>query len=305
MRKLTVGSLFAGIGGIELGLEWTGGFETVWQVENDEYATKILAKHWPEVERWSDVRTFPPEPVNRWRCDLVAGGFPCQDISYAGKGAGLDGERSGLWWEFARVVRTLRPRYVLVENVGGLLARGLDAVLGTLASFGYDAEWHCVPAAAVGAPHIRDRVFILAYTLRSECKPRARGLGVWEGDTDATDAQCNQLRNESRGSGGSSGKDQTELGDDGPKESMADADGGNEYGRGSVLQVGRVGSKETLAETCERTRTQWSVEPDVGRVAHGVPFRVDRLRCLGNAVVPQVAQYIGEQILKFDRSRRE
>lgn len=196
---LTVGSLFAGIGGLELGLERTGGFKTVWQVEIDDYATRVLEKHWPDVRRWRDVTTFPfdaecdeireqselqgqhqsaggtdglstvPRHVSElWRVDLICGGFPCQDISFAGKGAGLDGERSGLWYEFARVVRELRPRYVLVENVAALLVRGLDAVLGTLASLGYDAEWHCIPAAAVGAPHIRDRVFIVAYSTSME-----------------------------------------------------------------------------------------------------------------------------------------
>jgi len=184
---LTVGSLFAGIGGLELGLERTGGFKTVWQVENDEYATRVLERHWPGVRRWGDVRTFPPDTsgsrfsngvecegcqtkkrnvidsYKTWHVDLICGGFPCQDISYAGKGAGLDGERSGLFYEAARIIRTLGPRYVLLENVAALLSRGLGDVLGTLASLGYDAEWHCIPAAAVGAPHIRDRVFIVAY----------------------------------------------------------------------------------------------------------------------------------------------
>ena len=103
MSKLRVGSLFAGIGGLELGLESTGHFETVWQVEIDDYARKVLAKHWPDVRRHDDVRTFPTD--DNWECDVICGGFPCQDISYAGKGAGLDGERSGLFYELARVVR--------------------------------------------------------------------------------------------------------------------------------------------------------------------------------------------------------
>src|SRR5271166_2072777 len=180
MSKLTFGSLFAGIGGMDLGLE-RAGMTCAWQVENDPWATRVLAKHWPNVRRWDDVRTFPPmadterqsetstnlphctEPpcwntwfesccCREWSVDLICGGFPCQDISYAGKGAGLAGERSGLWYEFARIVRTIRPRYVLVENVSALLTRGLDAVLGTLVADGYGCEWACIPAAAVGAP---------------------------------------------------------------------------------------------------------------------------------------------------------
>ena len=134
-----------------------------WQVEIDDYARRVLAKHWPDVPRWDDVRTFPPDDGRDWSVDVICGGFPCQDVSFAGKGAGLAGKRSGLWFEFARVVRELRPRYVLVENVAALLVRGLDAVLGTLASDGYDAEWACIPASSVGAPHQRDRVFIVAH----------------------------------------------------------------------------------------------------------------------------------------------
>jgi DNA (cytosine-5)-methyltransferase 1 len=257
---LTVGSLFAGVGGFELGLEATGEFKTVWQVEIDEYAQKVLAKHWPDVRTHGDIRTFPTEPTDQWACDVICGGFPCQDISFAGKGAGLNGERSGLWYEYARVVRILRPRYVLVENVAALLTRGLDAVLGTLATLGYDAEWHCVPAAYVGAPHIRDRVWILAHAVRTEREPRAGRRGIRQGDTDAADAE-----HDGRSSGEVTG---------GPRSPISES-------------------------------SWWSTEPDVGRVAHGVPARVDRLRCLGNAVVPQVAQFIGRRLLEIHKEIEE
>jgi site-specific DNA-cytosine methylase len=209
---VTFGSLFAGIGGMDLGLE-RAGLECRWQVEIDPYARRVLAKHWPNVRRHDDVRTFPPGmgadaysegepvvPINEkerdrdtslagWAVDLIAGGFPCQDISYAGKGAGLSGERSGLWYEFARVVRVLRPRYVLVENVSALLTRGLDAVLGTLASLGFDAEWTCLPAASVGAPHIRDRVFVLAHAQRDSRGARHQSAGRETG-ADAQRSRC-------------------------------------------------------------------------------------------------------------------
>ncbi len=151
----TFGSLFAGIGGIDLGLE-RAGWECRWQVEYDPFCQHVLAHHWPDVPRYGDIRAVDwsmVEPV-----DLIAGGFPCQPFSNAGKRRGKDDER-WLWPEFFRCVRALRPRFVLVENVPGFLQPhgGLGELLGDLASFGYDAEWDCIPAAAVGAPHRRDR----------------------------------------------------------------------------------------------------------------------------------------------------
>lgn len=157
---MTFGSLFAGIGGFDLGLE-RAGLVCSWQVEIDEFCRRVLAKHWPNVRRWDDVRTFPQS--GDWGVDVIAGGLPCQDISSAGKRRGIEGERSGLWKEMLRIVRVLRPRFVVVENVAALRFRGLDTVLAGLAASGYDAEWDCIPAAAFGAPHRRDRVFILAY----------------------------------------------------------------------------------------------------------------------------------------------
>jgi site-specific DNA-cytosine methylase len=158
---LTFGSLFAGIGGFDLGLE-RAGMACAWQVEREPYAVRVLEKHWPNVRRHDDVCTFPPAEGN-WAVDLICGGFPCQDISVAGKGLGLAGKRSGLWVEMHRIISELRPRYVIVENVAALLSRGMETVLGDLSQIGYDAEWHVIPASAVGAPHRRDRVWIVAY----------------------------------------------------------------------------------------------------------------------------------------------
>lgn len=159
----TFGSLFAGIGGFDLGFEQAG-LRCVWQVENHEKRQAVLRRHWPHVTRWGDVRTFPPtERVEQFRTDIICGGFPCQDISLSGKGAGIDGERSGLWDEYIRIVRTLRPRVVVVENVTALTSRGLHRVLGDLAASGFDAEWDCLPASAFGAYHERDRIFVVAY----------------------------------------------------------------------------------------------------------------------------------------------
>ena len=331
---LTVGSLFAGIGGIEYGLERTGGFKTVWQVENDKYATRVLERHWPGVRRWGDVRTFPPDTKSRnagqseietenettgtdatqgglrlrtelagrssikseWAVDLICGGFPCQDISYAGKGAGLDGERSGLWYEFARVVRVLEPRYVLVENVSALLTRGLDAVLGTLASLGYDAEWHCIPAAAVGAPHIRDRVFVVGYAQQPSPNAHAPASGprdtTSESSCDVSDAKGT---NDGRGVGNKSKRQVQQSGISSVPSDVPDAEQvGRPAGRGE--SGNKTSQGERWCEPC--SIGWWSTEPDVGRVADGIPARVDRLRCLGNAVVPAVAQYVGNRILE-------
>jgi DNA (cytosine-5)-methyltransferase 1 len=163
MRALTVGSLFSGIGGIDLGLE-RAGMRVVWQSEIAAPACRILGKHWPGVPNLGDMTAVDFAQVER--PDVIAGGFPCQDVSNAGNQGGLDGDRSGLWSEFARAIGALRPGYVFVENVAALLVRGLDRVLGDLAALGYDAEWDCIPAATVGAPHLRDRIWLVAYPHR-------------------------------------------------------------------------------------------------------------------------------------------
>jgi DNA (cytosine-5)-methyltransferase 1 len=298
----TFGSLFAGIGGIDLGLEragWTGR----WQVEWDPFCQHVLAHHWPDVPRVGDIRDAhavercPVADAQRQRpegaqllgkrfdvnnqpgnsgcpnciepVDLIAGGFPCQPFSFAGKQRGIEDER-WLWPEFARVVGELRPRYVLVENVPGLLAGhgGMGYVLGDLARLGYDAEWDSVPAAAVGAPHLRYRVWIVAH----DNGQRGRGGTPW--GQDAADAWQPSRRAVVNANG--EGRPVAEEGDprgwvDGPWSTDHRAAAGPGW---------------------------WDVEPDVGRVAHGVPARVDRLRALGNAVVPQVVEVIGRRLME-------
>ena len=255
---LTVGSLFAGIGGIELGLERAQNehyeFKTQWQVEIDPYAQKVLAKHWPDCGRWDDVRTFPPSPADDWRVDVICGGFPCQGISNAGKREGLADVRSGLWSEYARIVGLLRPRFVVVENVPAITLRGLDSVLGSLSDCGYNAEWQPVSAAAVGAPHIRERIFIVAYAQSGD----GRGFGGEESESGYSGLRRNALRHN---------------------------------GKARIFQPRGAG-----LVMCQN---DWGTDqPGVDRASYGVPNRMDRLRCLGNAVVPQVAQWIGERILE-------
>ena len=278
--SLNVLSLFAGIGGIDLGLE-RAGMTVVGQVEIDPFCQSVLNKHWPGVPKHDDVRTA----VDWWRSkprpriDLIAGGFPCQPVSVAGKGRAQADER-WLWPAFGDTVRELRPRYVFVENVPGLANRGLDDVLGTLADLGFDAVWNCIPAAALGAPHLRRRLFVLA------------------ADPERVDVRVEPWR-----SCGESWPRSTVVGFDGATWSVADpyVDVGEQWGsrdsaegtRGRHVDRGGVGAHALEGLDL----TWWAVEPHVGRVAHGVPARVHRLRALGNAVVPQVAEYVGRLIL--------
>lgn len=245
--SLTFISLFAGIGGLDLGLE-RAGMRCVAQVEIDDYAQRVLRKHWPRVPKFRDVRECGSH--NLPTCDLICGGFPCQDVSEAGTRAGLAGSRSGLWFEFRRIIRELRPRYVLVENVSGLLVRGLGTILGDLAESGYDAEWQGIPAAALGAPHYRERIFVVAYP--SGMRPQT---GVFQ------------------------------------SRILAPAPA-NPWGQAPGAGGGAPGDWR-----------EWGIRSGVLRVAHGVPARVDRLRGLGNAVVPQVAEFIGQMII--DHARRQ
>jgi DNA (cytosine-5)-methyltransferase 1 len=161
--KLKVLDIFSGIGGFSLGLERTQGFETVAFCEVEPFCRLILARHWPGVPCFPDVAKLRGSDVGS--VDVITGGFPCQDISgvRAVAGAGLNGKRSGLWFEMRRVVEDLRPAYVIIENSPRLRAVGLDVVLSGLDALGYDAEWHCIPATYVGAPHERDRVWVVAY----------------------------------------------------------------------------------------------------------------------------------------------
>ena len=160
---MKLGSVFSGVGGLELGLERALGATTVWQVEQDPYCLQVLEKHWPGVPIFEDVRNLKESDVGA--VDVICGGFPCQDISLANAGAncGLEGARSGLWSEFFRKIEEHRPAYAIIENSPVLRSKGLDQILHQLSTIRYDAEWHCIPATAVDAPHSRDRVWIIAY----------------------------------------------------------------------------------------------------------------------------------------------
>lgn len=315
---MRVGSLFSGIGGFDLGLE-RAGYDIAWQVEIDPYCQRVLAKHWPSVTRYGDITTMDWATVQP--VDLLCGGFPCQDLSFAGKRAGIDGARSGLWSEYVRAIRQLRPRYVLVENVPGLLTNAyLGRVLGDLAQSGYDAEWDCLPASAIGAAHRRDRVWIVAYPSKllsdgselhgEHAISEVSQPGNSRGETRAmADAECPE-----RGENGSSCDDHGQNGDAQRKES---AD--RSRGSGQVLAYAGLAQRHRWSDGVG----WWEREPQetlqaigrgrgekdglsipeslLGRVAHGVPSRVDRLRGLGNAVVPQIVEALGRMILEAER----
>lgn len=298
--------------------------QVVWQVEIDDWCRRVLAKHWPDAERFADVREVGAH--NLAPVDVIAGGFPCQDISIAGRAAGITGARSGLWSEFARLIGDLRPRYVLVENVPALIHRGLGVVLGDLAACGYDAEWDCIPAAAVGAPHLRDRIWIVAARTElgwpladaddggSRDAVQAGRDATGDGGADVEDANGGTVESRGRRRRASQagqladpesiGRRARREGRPAPTSAWApesvqavpDADGS-----------GRGEQRGTVAEFAEYAAAQrdrwWGIEPNVGRVAHGVPARVDRLRGLGNAVVPQVVEWIGRRIIEADAAR--
>jgi DNA (cytosine-5)-methyltransferase 1 len=311
VRPITFGSLFAGIGGFDLGFE-RAGIVCKWQVEIDDYATKVLEKHWLNVHRERDIRQCGKH--NLEYVDVICGGFPCQDISYAGLGAGLDGERSGLFFEAIRLVSELQPRVVVLENVAALLTRGLDRVLGTLAEIGFDAEWHCIPAAAFGAPHIRDRVWIVAYSGHSRILQRRLNEGTGEESDQLRRIRGDVLSGREQGSEILADSDVERQSRKLRQDESWEASSTGRCGE-DATNTNSEGLEKRPAQTTTRTRTisrakpcrseWWATEPDIRRVAHGIPKRVDRLRGLGNAVVPQVAEWIGRQIVEQWQSQQE
>ena len=291
MTKLRVLDLFSGIGGFSLGLERTGGFETVAFCEIEPFPRKVLAKHWPEVPCYEDVTKLTGDILRRdgIAVDVITGGFPCQDISVAGKQAGIkEGTRSGLWSEIVRLIGELSPRYVIVENVANLLSGPSDRrggwfgrILGDLAECGYDAEWENIPASAMGAPHRRERIWLVAYPAQLQ---RHGGGEHWQqGERQVS-----------------------KLGKRGGAQPVAHAKRIGQPRQGkqilaSYRQANSQGQTGNAFNECGRQK--WLPEPAVGRVANGVPARVDRLAGLGNAVVPQIPELIGRAILAAEATR--
>jgi DNA (cytosine-5)-methyltransferase 1 len=348
-------SLFAGIGGFDLGLE-RAGMKCIGQCEINPFCLRVLAKHWPDIFRHGDIRTLTGDII-RENCgmpDYLCGGFPCQDISNAGARAGIDGEQSGLYREFIRIIRELGCAAVM-ENVPALLGRGIGRILGDLAACGLDAEWDCIPAAAVGAPHLRDRIFIVAHPRSiqhegsSDAQRRTWAQGLSKNISDADGLGRDQRQNifrawesspsgiafpHSHGQGKPQSKGPIEeiIGRSihvpsavphadtqrlsirqrerqNPGEKLAAAQGGGpvydadgEHGGKNGRQAPREGGYASFANRGTGgigRHFDWPVEPNVGRMAYGVPDRVDRLKGLGNAIVPQVAELVGRLIMRW------
>lgn len=283
MNKLRVLDLFSGIGGFSLGLERTGGFETVAFCEIEEFPRRVLAKHWPEVPCYHDVRELTADKLaaDGISVDVITGGFPCQDLSLAGKKAGMgEGTRSGLWSEIDRLIGELRPQFVIVENVANLLSGPSEQpggwfgrVLGDLAERGYDAEWQNIPAGAMGAPHLRERAWIVAYPSKerqSEARQFRRiELAQWLS---------------SRG------------------EAVIFADDRQERTQGSQPQQVSGFSAFSWCEDVRRAedlRGRSDLPTPLFRGGRdGIPHWVDRIGACGNAVIPQIPELIGHAILE-------
>jgi len=310
---IRIGSLFSGIGGLELGLERglsRSGFRSrvVWQVEREPYARRVLAKQWPEATRYEDVSTLDFSTVGA--VDLICGGFPCQDLSLAGRGAGIEGDRSGLWRHLAGAVREVRPGIVVLENVPPILIRGVGAVFGEMASIGYDLWWDCIPAQSIGAPHRRDRWFAVAVIADSASVRRNRYSTIAGGmGTAVAPAQRRPSAESPRGGHNPDG---------GTGETMADA------GNFGLQGEQPTGTTERATLRGNGARISGETQSGMGGNAYGISGRMDgshrfpagrgvaqrgfepprvrerrpedraRLRALGNAVVPQVAEVIGQ-----------
>lgn len=271
---------FAGVGGFSLAAHQLGGFETIGFVEREPFCQQILSKNFAGIPIYDDITTFNPEPDS---ADVICGGFPCQDISTAGKQAGIkEGTRSGLFYELMRVVRMVRPQYVVLENVAAILANGLDTVLGELAEAGFDAEWACIPASAVGACHQRDRWWLVAY-------PQSRGWRARQGQgTRQAGYQSAGTGNHSAGSNAANSNNQRQQ-------------------RQHTAAIADQQRRPRWHDAPRRLNPNWQgylSEPVLCRGDDGLSNRVDRLKALGNAVVPQVAMIPLQRVLDLHCGQR-
>lgn len=313
MSELTHLSLFSGIGGLDLAAEWAG-FRTVGQCEWADYPRAVLEKHWPGLPRWRDIRALTGESFYEQTglrtVTVLSGGFPCQPFSTAGKRRGKEDDRY-LWPEMLRVISEIRPAWVVGENVAGIVSMALDTVLFDLESIDYACQAFIIPACAVDAPHRRDRCAILAYANDTQAprqrkhggqifpEPKAEGPGlcgchVADSDSGTMWHDSDHKRTSDReihqtfhpGISGGAKRDFPNTGSNGLEKSW----------------VQRLSKEPSMPAANDGW---WPAEPDVGRVAYGIPSRVDRLKCLGNAVVPQWAYPFFAGIAEIERRRIE
>jgi DNA (cytosine-5)-methyltransferase 1 len=296
---IRIGSLFSGIGGFELGLERAiPNSETIWQVEQEKFCQKVLAKHWPNAKIYDDVRNITKnnvEPV-----DILCGGFPCQDISVAGKGAGInEGKKSSLWWEMHRIISELRPRIVVLENVPAITFRGLDDVLGSLSQIGYNAEWCIISARQFGAPHLRKRWFCVAYPHES-----TDAISRDERKSNKS-SQTRQAISRTKNQGWQESGGKTQFHNRGCGNLSYDATNSNlqrcqkQFFNFTIKQSRQP--KQSNFSGQGRKSNYWQgfpTQPSLCRRNDGVSNRVDRIKALGNAIVPQCSEWIGQRILE-------
>ena len=284
MDKLNVLDLFSGIGGFSLGLEATGGFETKAFCELDKYCKSVLKKHWPDTRQYDDIKELTYDKLRSDgidTIDIITGGYPCQPFSVAGKQKGTEDKRH-LWPEYFRLVKECRPTWVIGENVSGHIKLGLDQVIEDLESEGYATRTFSISASSIGANHQRERIWIIA---------NANSNGLLKDHSNIRPQSTESI-----------GKDSGSIRKDIPREQhMANSYSGSEE---TLNQERVLGEQNTEGET-ERypdgslqIHGQWNIEPNVGRVADGIPSRVDRLKSLGNSLVPQIPYYIGQTILR-------
>ena len=323
--KLKHLDLFSGIGGFSLGLEATGGFETVAFCDIEEYPRQVLKKHWPHVKQYKDIKELNYERLKADginSIDIITGGYPCQPFSVAGRKKGEEDPRH-LWPEYFRLVKECRPTWVIGENVSGHIKLGLDTVISDLESEDYAVRPFSISASSIGANHQRERIWIMAYSERnynfnkeqrvdgeekkisreyrednSTTRQSSRTSAIRkQNDSHVEDSRRSQwpwaeLRGENENETRKENANQFE------RSSSTSSSSANTNGEGSQ----RYGSEYQLRKSQEEGKTSWSrwweSEPDVGRVAHGVPKRVDRLKSLGNSLVPQIPYYIGKVILE-------
>jgi DNA (cytosine-5)-methyltransferase 1 len=283
--KLQHLDLFSGIGGFSLGLEATGGFETKAFCDIEKYPRQVLQKHWPHVKQYEDIKELNYERLKADgidSIDIITGGYPCQPFSIAGRQKGEQDPRH-LWPEYFRLVKELRPTWVIGENVSGHIKLGLDTVIEDLESEDYSVRPFSISASSIGANHQRERIWILAHSRRSQW-PRAELRGENENETRKENA--NQFER-------SSSTSEVDVANTNDERLQRQWQSRNQF-------TSRFNSSRESSEEGQRTMGQgwWESEPNMGRVAHGIPKRVDRLKSLGNSLVPQIPYYIGKTILE-------
>jgi DNA (cytosine-5)-methyltransferase 1 len=283
--KLNHLDLFSGIGGFSLGLERTGGFRTIGFCETDAYCTKVLQKNFPGIPIHGDIKKL--KGTDFGAVDIITGGYPCQPFSVAGKQKGVEDPRH-LWPEYFRIIKESRPAWVIGENVAGHLKLGLDSVLSDLESEGYRTRTFSISASSIGANHQRERIWIVANTERERLERLNQQSTTISGKDERTYTRNESSRDQATGT-----------------EDVADTKSSSRNVNEINREYGETETQEILGDGSSLSRTQvespwegwWSVEPDVGRVAHGVPSRVDRLKSLGNSLIPQIPYYIGQSII--------